>query len=141
MTALAHRRARIARVRHVQHLQAAGAAAQAESRLETLEGNADRLAGLRISLLAAYGTTDGAALANAGELAMRLDEAAHALDRAIDDQQRTVSLRLAERLGARIAQESAERLQVRAVAEMQRLIEERMAAGFRPRTLKVTGNG
>jgi hypothetical protein len=133
MTALAQQRARIARVRRVQHLQAVGAAAQAEGKLVQLEGNAERLLSLRASLTGEAGITSGAALGNARELAMRLDEVRHGLSRAIGSAKEAVELRSQERIGAHIARESAERLQVRAVADMHRMIEERMAASFRPR--------
>lgn len=133
MKALADRRARVARVRRVQHLQAAGAAALAEGRLVQLEGNAARLAAVRATLATETGATSGAALGNAGELAMRLDEVRHGLNGAIEGAREVVALRTAERLGAHIQRESAERLQNRAVAEMQQMIEERMAAAFRPR--------
>lgn len=133
MSSLADRRARIARVRRVQHLQAVGAAAAAEGKLVQLEGNAMRLQNLRSSLSSQAGHTSGAALSNAGELAMRLDDVRHGLDRAIGSAKEAVELRSQERIGAHIARESAERLQVRAVAEMHKMIEERMAASFRPR--------
>jgi hypothetical protein len=133
MKALADRRARIARVRRVQHLQAVGAAAVAEGKLVQLEGNAQRLQGLRDSLASQQGTTSGAALGNTSELAMRLDDVRHGLDRAIGSAKEAVELRSLERIGAHIARESAERLQTRAVAEMHKMIEERMLASFRPR--------
>lgn len=133
MKALAQQRARIARVRRVQHLQAVGAAAVAEGKLVQLEGNAERLQSLRASLAGEAGVTSGAALGNAGELAMRLDDVRHGLSRAIGSAKEAVELRSIERIGAHIARESAERLQTRAVADMHKMIEERMAASFRPR--------
>jgi hypothetical protein len=133
MTSLADRRARIARVRRVQHLQAVGAAAVAEGKLVQLEGNAQRLQGLRNSLSGEAGRTNGAALGNTSELAMRLDDVRHGLDRAIGSAKEAVELRAQERIGTHIALESAERLQTRAVAEMHKMIEERMLASFRPR--------
>lgn len=131
--------ARVARVRRVQHLQAAGEAAAAQGKLDALEGNAERLAALRASL-AAGEAVSGAALGSVGELAARLDAARDTLAHAIGRQRETVTLRLAERTAADIARESAERLQVRAVAEMQRLIEERMAAAVRPRAPRPAGS-
>ena len=133
MKAQSQQRARIARVRRVQHLQAVGAAAQAEGKLVQLEGNADRLQSLRASLSGAAGLTSGAALSNAAELATRLDDVRHGLSRAIGSAREAVELRSVERIGAHIARESAERLQNRAVADMHKMIEERMAAAFRPR--------
>lgn len=137
MTSLADRRARIARVRRVQHLQAVGAAAVAQGKLVQLEGNAQRLQTLRESLSGQAGHTSGAALGHASELAMRLDDVRHGLDRAIGSAKEAVELRSQERIGTHIALESAERLQVRAVAEMHKMIEERMLASFRPRRKEV----
>ena len=141
MKALADRRARVARVRRVQHLQAVSASAVAEGRLTHLQGNADRLAAMRASLAQDLGPTSGAALGNASELAVRLDDARHGLGTAIDSARDVVTLRSAERLGAHIAREGAERLQGRAVAALQDMIEERMAASFVPRGPKGPRNG
>ncbi|MDO6416526.1 hypothetical protein Q4F19_19240 [Sphingomonas sp. BIUV-7] len=110
-----------------------GAAAVAEGKLVQLEGNASRLQGLRDSLSGQAGVTSGAALGHSRELAMRLDDVRHGLNRAIGSAREVVELRSQERIGAHIARESAERLQVRAVANMHKMIEERMAAAFRPR--------
>lgn len=134
MKATAEQRSRIARVRRVQHLQAVGAVSVAEGRLDQLEASAARLATLRASLAAGMGATNGASLSHAGELAQRLDNARASLTPQINSAREAVALRTAERLGAHIARESADRLQTRAVAEMHRIIEERMAGEFRPRT-------
>ena len=140
MKAVADRRARVARVRRVQHLQAVGHAAEAQGRLVQLESSDQRLAALRASL-ATPPQTSGAALGNARELAARLDDARHGLDRQMASAREAVALRLAERLGAHIARESAERLKERAVAEMHRLIEARMSAGIRPGIVKAGTHG
>jgi hypothetical protein len=136
MTALAHRRARITRVREVQHLQAVGIATAAEEKVAQLEGNAARLAALRTSLTLAPGMTSGATLGNAGELGLRLDSVRDGLTNAIDGAKVVALARADDALTADIARESAERLQVRAVAELQRMIEERMMAAIRPRRPK-----
>ena len=141
MKALADRRARVARVRRVQHLQAVGAAAVAEGRLCHLQGNVDRLAAMRASLAQDLGPTSGAALGTAGELAARLDAARVGLGSAIASAREVLDLRAAERLGAHIAREGAERLQDRAVAALQDMIEERMAASFVTRPPKETRSG
>lgn len=140
MTALAARRARITRVRKVQHLQAVGAAAQAEGKLVQLEGNDARLQSLRESLTGETGLTSGAQLSHARELAMRLDDVRHGLQKTIVSAREAAELRSVERMGAHIARESAERLQTRAVADMHKMIEERMLASFRPRR-KETDHG
>lgn len=133
MSSLAQRRARLLRVRHVQHLQAVGEAATAEARLVQLEGNVARLGHLREGLTPAIGRTTGATLGHAGELATRLDTARVGLVQAVDGARIVATERAGERLDTHIARESAAKLQVRAVAEMQREIERRMMAAHRPR--------
>ncbi len=141
MKALAERRARVARVRRVQHLRAVSAAATAEGRVVQLEGNAQRLAAMRAGLTHDVGVTSGAALGNAAELQARLETAAHGLSQAIGSAREAAALRAQERLGAHIALEGAERLETRAVAAMQDMIEARMAAAFVPRGARGNGNG
>ncbi|PTQ11545.1 hypothetical protein CLG96_08915 [Sphingomonas oleivorans] len=133
MKALADRRARVVRVRRVQHLQAASEAANAQGRLDQLEDNAARLTALRSSLSVAPGMSSGAALANAVELAQRLDMAREGLASAISNARTVAADRAADRLDARRRQESAEKLEMRAVAEMQRMIELRMSSFARLR--------
>ena len=141
MKAVAERRIRIARVRQVQHLRAVSEAARAENKVVQLEGNAARLTALRLSLSLAPGLTNGAALGNNGELGLRLDEVRHGLTDAIGAARSIAAARAGERRDAHIARESAERLETRAVAELQRLIEERMAATIRRRANKDASNG
>src|SRR4051812_41259736 len=141
MKALAQRRARIARVREVQHLQAVSEAASAANKVDQLEGNAAKLAALRMSLSMAPGVTSGAALGNAGELALRLDHVRHGLADAIAGARNVAAARAGERLEADIARESTQRLEHRAVAELQRMIEERMLASIRPRQAKDGDHG
>jgi len=136
MKALAERRARITRVREVQHLHAMGEAAAAEGKVVQLEGNAARLAALRMSLTLAPGLTTGASLGNAGEMGLRLDTVRHGLSDAIGAAKAIATARANDRRDADIRRESAERLEHRAVAELQHLIEERMAASIRHRARK-----
>jgi len=136
MKALADRRARITRVREVQHLHAVSEAAAAEGKVVQLEGNAARLAALRMSLTLAPGMTSGASLGNAGEMGLRLDTVRHGLSDAIGAAKAVALARINDRRDADIRRESAERLENRAVAELQRMIEERMAANIRHRTRK-----
>jgi hypothetical protein len=136
MKALAQRRTRITRVREVQHLHAVGEAAAAEGKVVQLEGNAARLAALRTSLTLLPGITTGATLGSSGELGLRLDTVRDSLDSAIGAARTTALARADDRRTADIARESAERLQNRAVAELQRMIEERMLAGIRHRSRK-----
>jgi hypothetical protein len=133
MNALAQRRARITRVREVQHLQAASEAATAENKVVQLEGNAARLTALRTSLTAAPGATNGAALGSAAELGSRLDQVRSGLNDAIGQARATAAQAAGVRLAANIAKESAAKLEIRAVAELQEMIEARMAAGIRHR--------
>lgn len=141
MKTLASRRARVARVRQVQHLAAVGAAAVAEGRLAQLESSEERLAALRATLVSDMGASSGAAFAQAGELAQRLEQARASLRPQIASAREAVSLRLSERQSAHIAREGADRLQVRAVAAMHREIEERMAANFRARPRRTGDDG
>ena len=140
MKAIAERRARITRVRQVQHLQAVGEAASAEKKVVQLEGNAAKLAALRMSLSMAPGLTSGAALGNASELALRLDQVRSGLADALGAARIAAAARAGERLQADIARESAERLENRAVAELQSMIEERMLANIRHRKAKEARN-
>lgn len=141
MKALAERRARITRVREVQHLHAIGEAAAAENKVVQLEGNAARLAALRMSLTLTPGLTNGANLGNAGEMGLRLDTVRHGLADAIGAAKAIATTRATERQNADIRRESAERLENRAVAELQRMIEERMAGNIRQRRRKDAPNG
>lgn len=141
MKALAQRRARITRVREVQHLQAVSEAATAQGKVVQLENNAARLVALRMSLTLEPGITSGSALGHSGEMGLRLDTVRHGLTDAIVGAKAVAHSRLIERTEADIRRESAERLQQRAVADLQRMIEERMAAGIRHRARKETSNG
>jgi len=136
MKALAERRARITRVREVQHLHAIGEAAAAEGKVVQLEGNAAKLAALRMSLTLAPGITTGAGLGNAGEMGLRLDTVRHGLTDAIGAAKAVATARVKDRRDADIRRESAERLETRAVAELQQMIEERMMANIRHRSRK-----
>ena len=141
MRALAERRARITRVREVQHIHAIGEAAAAEGKVVQLEGNAARLAALRMSLTLAPGITTGAGLGNAGEMGLRLDTVRHGLTDAIGAAKAVATARAKDRSDADIRRESAERLETRAVAELQQMIEERMMANIRHRSRKETPDG
>ena len=141
MRALAERRARITRVREVQHLHAIGEAAAAEGKVVQLEGNAARLAALRMSPTLAPGITTGAGIGNAGEMGLRLDTVRHGLTDAIGAAKAVATARAKDRRDADIRRESAERLETRAVAELQQMIEERMMANIRHRSRKETPDG
>src|ERR1700749_4207682 len=124
MKQLAERRARITRVREVQHLQAVSVAAAAEGKVVQLEGNAAKLAAMRMSLELAPGLTTGASLGNSGEMGLRLDTVRPGLTDAIGAAKAVALARVRDRTDADIRRESAERLETRAVAELQQMIEE-----------------
>ncbi len=128
MKAMAARRARIARVRRVQHLHAAATAAAAEAQAASLEASAARLAALRGGLIDDLGATNGAGIAHAHELAMRLDAARLGLGDAIAASRAAAALSAEARLEARIRQEGADRLDRRANAALAELGERRAQA-------------
>ena len=129
MSTALRQRARIARVRRLQHGLAASSAVKAADQLRQLEANSDRLAQMRGELQIEAGATTGAALAQAGELAMRLDNARHGLRTSIEDARAAAHAREASRLAARRDQESAERLEQAAAGAAERMAE-RQARGL-----------
>jgi len=133
VSAAIERRARIARVRRVQHLQAAADAARADGRVQHLENTADHLAQLTRALSPGPGALSGAALGNAAELAARLDTVRHGLAGPIADARSAALAGAMRRMEARIAQETAERLETRAHEAAALLRERRLAAVHRPR--------
>jgi hypothetical protein len=141
MRSLVARRARISRVRGVQHRLAASAAAHAEAQVATLETNAARLATLRDSLTLPIGPSTGAALQNRGELARRLDKARDGLADAIVSARAAAQQKVAERLEARQRQESAAKLDARAVQALAEWTEARMAGAFRAKPSKHSEQG
>lgn len=133
MKALVAKRARITRVRGVQHMLATSAAASAEAQVASLENNAAKLAELRDSLTLPSGPSTGAILQNRGELAQRLDKARNGLTDAIVTARAAAEKKIAERLEARQRQESAAKLDARAVQALADWTEARIAANFRPK--------
>lgn len=119
----AEKRARVARVRRIQHSLAAASAARAETQAATLETSARRLAQLRFSLSFSKGLSDGATLANLGELAMRLDDARLGLTDAIASARASANYQAELRLDARRRQESANKLEARAQAALADFLE------------------
>lgn len=139
MNATVKRRERIARVRRVEHVQALGAAAAAEAQLHSLEQSAARVLDLRLSLTSGVGHMAAETLAARGELAHRLDLARFGLTDAIVGARATAASLAAERIEARVRQESAERLVDRAVTDANVLAETRAAAEARPRSPRGLG--
>ena len=140
MKALIRKRARITRVRGVQHLLAVSDAANAEAQVASLESNAAKLAVLRDSLTIAVGDASGAILQNRGQLAQRLDTARTGLASAITSAKANAEHKVAERIEARQRQESAAKLDARAMQALADWTEARMSASFRPRAHKKTQN-
>lgn len=136
-TSLVKRRERIARVRRVEHVLASGAAAAAEAQLASLEASAERVLSLRLMLTTGVGSISSETLASQGELAHRLDIARFGLADAIAGARATAETRVAERIAARVRQESAEKLKDRAAASAEALAERRMAA--MPRAIREKG--
>ena len=132
MSALSQR-ARIARVRRIQHDLAALAAAKASGHVQLLEKNHDKLKTMREGLSASPGPTTGAELSSRGELAMRLESARDGLGRSIVGARAAASLREKARIGARRDQESAEKLERKALSATLKAEDRRNSALFRPR--------
>lgn len=123
--ALVHRRSRIARVRRVQHVLATGAVVEAEARVASLEGSAARLVDLRAVLLDSNAAATGGMLANAHELAGRLEAARDGLADAIVAAQANVFERDQKRMDARRDRQAADKLRARAEAARDELAERR----------------
>lgn len=129
MKAAVQRRERISRARQVQHLQAAAEAAQAQGLVAHLSAQSSQIAQLSASMTPAPGGASRAVtLANAGELAARLRDAHVQLSRALTDAEAKAADRSAERVEARIREESARQLVDRARAALEDIYDRRMAA-------------
>ncbi len=139
MSALLRQRQRIVRVRKIQHALAANAAAAAAGRVRNLELSRARLLQMRAELRAVEGPTSGQALAQMGELAMRLDSARVGLGPTIDSARSAAAIREAERLAARRDQDSAEKLEDIAVRAADELAEQKLRGVFRVRARAQTG--
>lgn len=139
MTAALRQRQRIVRVRKIQHALAANAAATAAGRVRSLELSRERLLAMRAELKPVEGATSGQALAQMGELAMRLDSARLGLGQTIDSARSAAVTREAERLVARRDQESAEKLETIAFRAAEELAEQKLRGTYRRRA-KVHGD-
>ena len=126
-------RQRIVKVRKIQHALAANAAAAAAGRVRHLELSRERLLQMRAELKPVEGPSSGQALAQMGELAMRLDSARLGLGPTIDSARSAAAIRETERLSARRDQESAEKLEDIAVRAAEELAEQKLRGVFRRR--------
>lgn len=140
MSATLSQRQRIARVRRIQHGLAASAAASAAGRVRSLELSRERLLQMRAELRPVEGPSSGQALAQMGELAMRLDSARLGLGPTIDSARSAAAMREAERLAARRDQESAEKLEDMAFRAAEELAEQKLRGVFRRRATTPRGD-
>lgn len=133
-------RQRIVRVRKIQHALAANAAAQAAGRVRTLEMSRTRLLQMRAELKPVEGPTSGQALAQMGELALRLDSARLGLGPTIESARSAAAVREAERLAARRDQDSAEKLEGMAYRAAEELAEQKLRGVWRRRATVQPGD-
>jgi len=140
MSAALRQRQRIVKVRKIQHALAANAAAAAAGRVRSLELSRERLLQMRAELRPMEGPTSGQALAQMGELALRLDNARVGLGPTIDSARSAAATREAERLTARRDQESAEKLEDMAFRAAEELAEQKLRGTFRRRAKTESGD-
>ena len=140
MTSALRQRQRIVKVRKIQHALAANAAAAAAGRVRTLELSRTRLLQMRAELKPVAGPTTGQALAQMGELALRLDNARLGLGQTIDSARSAAAMREAERLAARRDQESAEKLEGIAFRAAEDLAEQKLRGVWRRRATVQSGD-
>ena len=140
MSTTLRQRQRIVKVRRIQHALAANAAAAAAGRVRTLELSRERLLQMRAELKPVEGPTSGQALAQMGELAMRLDSARLGLGPTIESARSAAATREAERIVARRDQESAEKLEDIAFRAAEELAEQKLRGVFRRRAGIQTGD-
>lgn len=133
---LVARRQRILSVRARQTRIARIRLAEAQRRLERLEGTASQLVRMAASLSTDAGPTDGISLRALGEMGERLGNAAHQMQAPIADAAGARDMKLAENIAAERNESSAEKMADRAArqAEHQRDIRTAANRPFRPRT-------
>ena len=132
---LVARRARILSVRTRQTRIARVRLAEAQRRLERLEGTVGQLRRMAASLSAAAGPTDGISLRALGELGERLGNAAHHMQAPIADAADARDVKRVENIAAERNESSAEKMADRAArqADYQRDIRAAANRPFRPR--------
>ena len=140
MSSALRQRQRIVKVRKIQHALAANAAAEAAGRVRNLELSRERLLQMRAELRPVEGPSSGQALAQMGELAMRLDSARLGLGQTIDSARSAAAMREAERLSARRDQESAEKLEDLAFRAAEELADQKLRGVFRRRPSPQSGD-
>ncbi|AFN56535.1 FliJ-like protein [Zymomonas mobilis] len=134
MTQKLARRKRIAKVRHVQHLQAQNELLRAQGRVNSLSASVDRLTEIQSSLKPVTGRVNGAAMANAGELMLRLDTAYKDLTVMLDQAQTVVERQRQKKIHTKIQHETAKKLHDAVKEEIQKTQERRLMTitGQRP---------
>lgn len=132
---IVQRRARILSVRARQTRIARLRLAEAQRRLERLEGTASQLTRMAATLSPDDGMTDGITLRALGELGERLGNAAHHIKVPIADAAQARDLRLADNILAERNESTAEKMADRAFrqAEHQRNVRADANRPFRPR--------
>ena len=132
---LVARRQRILSVRARQTRIARIRLAEAQRRLERLEGTASQLVRMAATLSPGEGATDGISLRARGELGERLGNAAHLMQAPIADAAGARNLKLAENITAERNESTAEKMADRAERQAEYQRDMRAAANrpFRPR--------
>lgn len=132
---LVQRRERILSVRARQTRIARLRLAEAQRRLERLEGTADQLTRMAATLSPDNGMTDGISLRALGELGERLGTAAHQIQAPIADAVDARNLRLADNIMAERNESTAEKMASRAARQIEHQRDLRADANrpFRPR--------
>lgn len=117
MTRTSDRRSRLLRLRSIEHRLAAIRLADADSALNNLVRVRERLAKLRSALVVGEGQADGRDILAMAELAQRLENAQAQMRAPADQAERLRAERQAERIAARMREEGAAKLHVKALSE------------------------
>ncbi len=117
MTRTSDRRSRLLRLRSIEHRLAAIRLADADSALNNLVRVRERLAKLRSALVVGEGQAHGRDILAMAELAQRLENAQAQMRAPADQAERLRAERQAERIAARMREEGAAKLHVKALSE------------------------
>lgn len=117
MTRTSDRRSRLLRLRSIEHRLAAIRLADADSALNNLVRVRERLAKLRSALVVGEGQADGRDILAMAELAQRLENAQAQMRAPADQAERLRAERQVERIAARMREEGAAKLHVKALSE------------------------
>ena len=128
MKGLVGRRQRMLRVRHAQHALAVVETIQARDAADQIASNAERLRRVREELFQTDGSLLGGSFAAYRELAGRLETAGRQLDGALYDARRKADEKHGKQVEANREREIASRLKDKARADLEEMIEARIAA-------------